>query len=165
MAFSSSPAVPAAFSPLPSVYVPFTSTWLPMRAAHRWRQPQQIMFTESTTRLQMSISSLCLCASVWRKERRTCVLWPAWQNKWKLETNLERIQAASPFSPNNLLHQLCIDKKRRFLPLTRIAIMGTGNILPCTKAWLITPRSLYFALRILYFFSFFATGTAESRRK
>lgn len=123
-----------------------------MHAAHRSRQPQQIMFTEATTRLQMSRNSqrekkrsLCVClwASVWEKRTENLCSVASFTKQMKIGNQFGENTSLIPIFSYNLLPQLHISKKKKtFLPLTKIAITRTGNILLCTKARMVSLHSL-----------------------
>lgn len=115
IAFSSSPAVHAVFSPLPCGHMWWCVCDVHLNmAADAWCSLKAAAATDFVYRIYNQTAdvykllgkivcvSVCVCA----KPRGTYVLWPAWKNKWKWKTNLNQIQAASQFPPTNLLHQL-----------------------------------------------------------
>ena len=59
-----------------------------------------LMMAASKTNCFLEERKTPFCVCFWAKERISCVFRGQLdKNKWKLETNLERIQATSPFSP------------------------------------------------------------------
>lgn len=105
-----------------------------------------------------------MCASVWEEEPVVCGQLDKTNENWKpiWREYKQHPHFLQQFT-SPITHQ---QKKRHFLPLTRITITRTGNILPCTKDWLVRLCCLYLALRILFFFfDMKKAWTAESRKK
>lgn len=100
-----------------------------MHAAHRSRQPQQIMFTEATTRLQMSRNSqrekkrglcVCVCERLFEKKRteNLCSV-ASFTKQMKIGNQFGENTSLIPIFSYNLLPQLHISKKKRHFFLWR----------------------------------------------
>lgn len=93
---------------------------------------------------------MCVFASVClRKERENLCSAASLTKQMKTGNQFGENASSIPIFSNDFLHQLQKEKKC-FAFEVDSSYKKNGNIVPCTKAWLVRLHSLYLALRILF---------------